>query len=58
MDSKLVTRVSRPALSKSMGCPVTARKDDPTAADLAATAKVAVPRSAAWDGGLIQTTSG
>jgi len=37
---------------------VTARKDDAAAADQAATAKVAVSVSAAWDGGLIQTTPG
>jgi len=44
-------------LSATAAAAVTARKDDAAAADQAATAKLAVSVSSAWDGGLIQTTS-
>jgi hypothetical protein len=37
---------------------VTARKDDPVAADQAATAKLEVSVFSAFDGGFIQTNSG
>ncbi len=57
MKMKSVRRFNSAAPS-SKSAPVTARKDDAAAADQAATAKVAVSVSAAWDGGLIQTTPG
>jgi hypothetical protein len=46
------------ALNKVLSVPVTARQEGAAAADQTDALKVAVPMAAAYDSGLIQTTSG